>query len=121
MHKRKDNKVMRKKRTNRKFRFNVAIDDFDMDNIILDLGFDVNILPKKTWEEMGKSKLLWSPVQLILEKECKIYPIGKLENIEVNIDGEKSKAYFEVIEIMMTQTHIQHCWVLIGIFIICPY
>jgi hypothetical protein len=31
-----------------------------MENFILDLGFDVNVLPKKTWEMMGKLKLIWS-------------------------------------------------------------
>jgi hypothetical protein len=30
----------------------------------------------------------------------KIYPIGRLEQVEVNIDGVKTKADFEVIEIM---------------------
>ena len=29
---------------------NVQIDDYDVNSIILDLGSDVNILEKKTWE-----------------------------------------------------------------------
>jgi hypothetical protein len=33
-----------------------------VDTVILDLGFDVNVLPRKTWELMGKTKLVWSPV-----------------------------------------------------------
>jgi hypothetical protein len=33
-----------------------------VDNVILDLGYDVNVLPKKTWDMMGKPKLVWSPI-----------------------------------------------------------
>ena len=49
---------MHKKRTNKQFRFNVATRNFDMNNVILDLGYDVNILPKKTREKMGKPKMV---------------------------------------------------------------
>jgi len=31
-----------------------------------DLGSDVNILPKKTWEAMGKPQRKYSPIQLIM-------------------------------------------------------
>jgi hypothetical protein len=37
---------------------------YDMDGVMLDLGSDVNIFPKKYWEVMGKLKLVWSPIQL---------------------------------------------------------
>jgi len=36
------------RRMNREFQMNEKIGDYDMDNIILDLGYDVNVLPKKT-------------------------------------------------------------------------
>jgi hypothetical protein len=36
------NQVHQKKRTNREFRLNAQIRDYDMDNIIMDLEFDVN-------------------------------------------------------------------------------
>jgi hypothetical protein len=49
---------------------------YDMDGVMLDLGSDVNILPKKSWEVMGKPKLVWSPIQLRLSNQYKIYPIG---------------------------------------------
>jgi len=32
----------------------MQIGDYDMDNIILDLGSDVNILPKNTWVMMER-------------------------------------------------------------------
>jgi hypothetical protein len=35
-----------------------------------------------------------------LENQYKIYPIGRLEKVEVNIEGVKTKVEFEVIEIM---------------------
>jgi hypothetical protein len=49
---------------------------------------------------MGKLSLVWSPIQLWLENQYKIYPIGRLEQVEVNIEGVKTKVDFEVIEIM---------------------
>jgi hypothetical protein len=36
---------------------------------MLDLGFDVNILLKKTWEALGKSQLTYSPIQLRMENQ----------------------------------------------------
>jgi hypothetical protein len=94
------NQVLCKKRTNGEFRLSAQIGEYDVDNVILDLGSDVNVLPKKTWEMMGKPKLIWSPIQLRLENQHKIVPIGRLIGIPVNIDGVCSIADFEVIEIV---------------------
>jgi hypothetical protein len=91
---------MCKKRTNGEFRFSVHIGEYDIDNVILYLGSDVNVLPKKTWEMMGKSMLFCSPIQLILGNHYNIVPIGILTRILVNIDGERSVTYFEFIEIV---------------------
>jgi hypothetical protein len=49
---------------------------------------------------MGKPNLVWSSIQLQLANQYKIYPIGWLEQVEVNIEGVKTKAEIEVIEIM---------------------
>jgi len=94
------NQVLRKKRTNGEFRLSAKIGEYDVDNVILDLGFDVNVLPKQTWEMMGKTKIIWSHVQLRLENQKKIVPIGQLTRIPVNIDGVHSLVDFEVIEIV---------------------
>ena len=51
------------------------IGDYDMDYIILYLGLDVNILTRKTWERMNKSRLDWSPIQLRLVNQLKVLPI----------------------------------------------
>ena len=45
---------------------NAQVNDYNMDFIILDLGLDVNVLTKKTWEKMGKRNLVWSTFQLRL-------------------------------------------------------
>jgi hypothetical protein len=39
------NQVLRKKKTNGEFRLSVHIGEYDVDNVILDLGFDVHVLP----------------------------------------------------------------------------
>jgi hypothetical protein len=64
------------------------------------LGFEVNILPKKNLEAMGNPKLVYSPIQLCMAIQYCIYPIGRLQNVEVNLDGVKEIADFEVIEII---------------------
>jgi hypothetical protein len=74
--------------------------NYDMDNIILDLGSDVNVILRQTWEMMGQPKLIWSPIQLRLENQHKIIPVGRLTGVSVNIDGVCSVEDFEVIEIV---------------------
>ena len=50
--------VGKKKRRSKELKFFAEIGGYDMDNVILDLGSDVNILPQKSWEQMGKLKLV---------------------------------------------------------------
>ena len=71
-----------------------------MDEVVLDLGWKVNILMKKTWELMGRTKLRYSPIQLRLENQQRVCPMGRLSNVPVDIDGMRSLADFEVIEIL---------------------
>lgn len=92
--------VGKKKRTSREFKFFAEIGGYDMENVIMDLGSYVNILPKKSWEQMGKPKLVWFLVQLRLANQYQIYPIGRLEKVQVSMDGVESIADFEVIEIV---------------------
>ena len=74
--------MVKKKRINREFKFKVEIGNYEMYDVILDLGYDVNILPKNTWEQMGKPKLGWSPIQLRLSNQYKISPIGHMERLK---------------------------------------
>ena len=76
------------------------IGDYEMDQVILDLGSDANILPKQTWQRMGEPKLEWSTIQLQMENQQKIVPLGRLPKVMVDITGVKVLADFEVIEIV---------------------
>lgn len=70
-----------------------------MDQVILDLGSDVNILPKETWGRMGTPALQWSLIQLIMVNHQKIIPMGQLYGETVDIEGASLVANFELIEI----------------------
>jgi hypothetical protein len=78
----------------------VEIISYEMDNVMFDLGSDMNILSKKNSKLMGKPNLLWSPIQIRISNQYRIYPIGNLEQVEVNIEGVDTKEKFEVIEIL---------------------
>ena len=42
-----------KTRMGREMRLTAQIGEYEMDQVILDLGSDVNVLPKQTWERTG--------------------------------------------------------------------
>ena len=71
-----------------------------MDEVILDLGSEVNVLTKQTWEQMGSHKLVRSPIHLRLANQQRVSPLGRLPQVPVDIDGVRSFAEFEVIEII---------------------
>ena len=54
---------------------NAQIGEYDMTDVILDLGSEVNVLTKQTWEQMGKPTFDWSPIQLRLANQQKIVPL----------------------------------------------
>ena len=58
-----------------------------MGDIILDLGSEVNVFPKKAWECMGEPTLGYSPIQLKLENQHRVIPISILKGILVDLDG----------------------------------
>jgi hypothetical protein len=80
----------RKRRSGKEFRLNAHIDDYEIRDVMLDLGSDVNIFPKKTWEAMGNPKLVYSPIQLWMVNQYCIYPVGRLQNVEVDLVGIKT-------------------------------
>jgi len=95
------NKVKRsKKRTDREMWLTASTNDFEMDLVILYLGFDANILSNKTCEHMGKPKLQWSPIQLCMENQQKIIPMGCLHGVTLDIEGARAVVELEVIEIV---------------------
>ena len=46
-----------KARTEREMRLTAQIGEYEMDLVILDLGSNVNVLPKQIWERMGRDAL----------------------------------------------------------------
>jgi hypothetical protein len=90
----------RKVRTVREFQMVAQLDELKIKDIMLDLGSYVNILPKKTWEALGKPRLTYSPIQLRMENQYFIFPIGRVENMEIDVARVKILADFEFIEIM---------------------
>lgn len=72
--------------TGREMRLSAQIGYYDMDEVILDLGFEVNILTKQTWELMGKPKLRYSPIHLRLANQQRVCPMGILSDLPVDID-----------------------------------
>jgi hypothetical protein len=65
--------VNKKKRTIQEFKMKMELGSYGMDGVMLDLGLDVNIFPNKYWEVMGKTKEVWSPIQLRLTNQYKIH------------------------------------------------
>ena len=81
-------------------RLTMQIGEYEMDQVILDLGSDVNALPKQTWEYMGRPALQWPPIQLQMVNQQKILPKGRFQGITIDIEGENALVYFEVIDIV---------------------
>ena len=94
------NHLHTRRRTNKEFKLNSNIGYFNMGDIILDLGSEVNVLPKKTWKCMGDPTLGFSHVQMKLANKHKVLPIGMLKGVTIDLDGVRTKADFEVIEIV---------------------
>jgi hypothetical protein len=88
----------------REFRLNDNIGDFNMGDIILDLGSKVNILPKTTWKCMGEPTLGYSTFQLNLANQHRVLPLGRMKGVIVDLDGVHTKANFEVIKIVNDTT-----------------
>jgi hypothetical protein len=64
---------------------------------MLDFGSDFNILPKKTWEDLGKPQLVYFCIQLRMENQYYIFLVGRMENVEIDVAGVKTTTDFEVI------------------------
>lgn len=73
--------------TGKEMQLNAQIGNYEMDEFILDLGYEVNVLTKQTWELMGKPNLRYSPIQLRLANQQRVCPMGKLSNVPMDVDG----------------------------------
>ena len=85
-------------------RLNAVIGSYELDEVVLDLGSEVNVMTKKTWEIMAKPKLAFSPIQLRLANQKIVIPLGRLSSVPVDLDGMCNLADFEVIEIIDDST-----------------
>ena len=94
------NQIKRYIRTGREMRISVVIGSFEMDEVVLDLGSEVNVMRKQTWEIMAKPKLTFSPIQLRLANQQRVIPLGHLSSVPVDLDGVHILDNFEVIEII---------------------
>jgi len=94
------NHLHAKRRTSKEFRLNSNIEDFNMGYVILDLGSEVNVLPKNTWQCMGEPTLEYSPIEMKLANQHKFLTIGRLKGVTLDLDGVCTKEYFKVIEIV---------------------
>ena len=61
-------------------------------------------MTNQTWEIMAKPKLACSPIQLRLANQQRVIPLGHLPSVLVDLDGVRSLADFEVIEIIDDST-----------------
>jgi len=74
----------------------VQIGEYNMDQVILDLGSEANVMPKKMWEHMGRPTLQWSPIQLRMANQQKILPMGRLQGVKMDIDNVSMQTDFKV-------------------------
>lgn len=58
-------------------RLTAQIGEYEMDQVVLDLGSNMNVLPKQTWEWMGRTALQWSLTQLRIGKSVEDHPHGE--------------------------------------------
>ena len=67
---------LHKKKTRIEMHMNIQIGDYEVVSIILDLGSDVNILMRQTWNNMRSPQLAWFPIQLQLDNQARVTSIG---------------------------------------------
>lgn len=80
-------------------RLSAVIGYYEMDEVVLDLGSEVNVMTKQTWEIMAKPKLAFSPIQLRLTNQQRVIPLGRLSSVPIDLEGVRNLADFEVIEV----------------------
>jgi hypothetical protein len=59
--------IAKKRRTNKESHLNSPIGEYNIDYVVFDLGLEVNVTMKKTWELMGKPRLIYSPISLRMD------------------------------------------------------
>ena len=91
------NQIKRYIHTGQEMRLSTVIGAYEMDEVVLDLGSEVDVMTKQTWEIMVKLKLTFSPIQLRLANHQRVIPLGHLSSVPLDLDGLCNLADFEVI------------------------
>jgi hypothetical protein len=68
--------IGKKRRTSKELYLNSQIGEYDIDYVVIDLGSKVNVMMKKTWALMGKTKLIYSPIRLRMANHQVVSPFG---------------------------------------------
>lgn len=79
---RQTNKIKRtRSMIGQEFGLSTQINHFEVMNVMLDLGSDVNALSNKSWEALGHPKLVYSRMQLQMDNQYCTYLVGGLDNL----------------------------------------
>jgi hypothetical protein len=97
--------IGKKRRKNNELHLNAQIGEYEIDYVVLDLGSEVKVMMKQTLALMGKLKLIYSPIRLRMANQQAVIPFGRLEHVLVDIEGVRTFADFEVIEIVDDNCH----------------
>jgi hypothetical protein len=73
------------------------IGDFDIDSV-LDEETPVNIMPKRTWEAIGRPVVIPSLRGIGLFRGKLVNLCGRLTQIPMNVNGTSTEKYFEIIK-----------------------
>jgi hypothetical protein len=68
--------IGKRRRKNEELHLNAQIGYYDIDYVVLDLGSEVNVMMKRTWALMGKTKLIYSPIRLRMANQQAVSPFG---------------------------------------------
>jgi hypothetical protein len=71
-----------------------------INQVVVDFGSQVNILPRDTWIWLGRPSLAPTLNYLKLADQRLIEPIGILRNVETHIMGIPTSVDFEVIDLV---------------------
>ena len=75
----------------------VQIGDILVSNVLIDLGVAINVMTKKTMDQLGLVHIRPTPTVLELANRSKIKPEGMLDDVVVSLDSWEYPADFIVL------------------------
>lgn len=67
--------------------FSLEIDDILVSNVLIGLGVAINVMTRKTMEQLSLGHICPTPIVLELVDRSKIKPSGVLDDVVVSIDS----------------------------------